>query len=150
MSDNHFNSTLNEFDNLFVPLEQSAESSNDIYSSSAFDVENNQIFSSFISEKQNIQNDAPTVNRVREEICYNDINQIYESISEIDNKKVRKPKKKRHTIRNLFIIILLAGLIGGGVWVYRNHYDTVINLFYLVKEYVLYFISFVKDKIQQL
>ena len=147
MSDNHFNSTLNEFDNLFVPLEQSAES-NDIYSSSSFEIENNQVFSSFISEKQNVQYDVPTVNRVREEICYDDINQIYESISEYDKKKVHK-KKKRHTFRNLFIIILLLGILGGGVWAYRNHYDTVINLFYLVKEYVLYFISVIKDKIQQ-
>lgn len=148
MSDNHFNRTLNEFDNLFVPLNQSHES-NDIYSSSSFDVDNNQVFSSFVSEKHHVSyEDIPTVNRVREEICYDDISKIYESISKDENKKVRKKKKKHHTFRNLFIIILCLAILGAGVWVYQNYSATVIDIFYTVRDYVIILIAIIKDKIQ--
>ena len=154
MSDNHFNSALDEFDNLFAPPAQSDES-NDIFSSSSFEVEDNQIFSSFAPGKQNESVDAPvsyedvpTVNRVRQEIYYDDINKIYESISEEDTKKKRK-KKKHHTLRNFFIILLCLAILGAGVWVYRNHSATVIDLFYTVKDYVLILIAKIKELIQQ-
>ncbi len=148
MSDNHFSRTLNEFDNLFVPLNQSDES-NDIYSSSSFEVDKNQVFSSFISEKHNDSyEDVPTVNRVREEICYDDISKIYESISEDENKKIRKKKKKHHTFRNIFIIILCLAFLGVGVWVYQNYSATVMDIFYTVRDYVIILIAVIKDKIQ--
>ena len=150
LADNHFNSTLDEFDSTFFEPGQS-DDFNDIFSSSPIsDFDDNQILSSFTNDKPDTVpvEDIPMVERQRQEIYYDDITKIYESISETDTKKERK-KKKHHTLRNLIIIVLCLGILGAGVWVYRNHTETVIDLFYTVKDYVMTFIASLKDKTQQ-
>ena len=94
MSDKQFSSTLDEFEPLFFSSSQD-HGDNDIFSSSSLDdVENNEVFSSFSTscEQQETEKDTVTVERVRQEIVYEDIARIYDSLS-LD-------EKKKHTKKN--------------------------------------------------
>lgn len=52
---------------------------------------------------------APTSERVRQQIEYSDINQVYENMAPEPEKK--KKKKKRHPIRNFIILLLTVALV---------------------------------------
>ena len=61
-------------------------------------------------------------NRVRQEINYNDVNDIYSD----SNTEEKKPKKKRHIFRNTIIAFLCVVLIGGsclGLFAYKSLQD---------------------------
>jgi LCP family protein required for cell wall assembly len=64
----------------------------------------------------------PYTNRVRQEINYNDVNDIYS-----DSKaEEEKPKKKRHIFRNTIIAFLCVVIIGGsclGLFAYKSLQD---------------------------
>lgn len=148
MSDKQFSSTLDEFEPLFFSSSQD-HGDNDIFSSSSLDdVEESEVFSSFSTscEQQETGKDPATVERVRQEIVYEDIARIYDSLS-LDEKK-KRPKKKHHTLRNIFIILLCLAVLGAGVWVYCNYSATVIDIFYTVRDYILSLVASIKERIQ--
>ncbi|MBO5333541.1 MAG: LCP family protein [Clostridia bacterium] len=61
-------------------------------------------------------------NRVRQEINYDDVNDIYSDT----NSEESKPKKKRHIFRNTVIILLCIVLVGGsclGLFAYKTLQD---------------------------
>lgn len=154
LSDNHFNSTLDEFDTLFARPAQKDEPRDIFSSSSEFELEDNQIFSSFATGKHNhiqhesvVVEEVPAINRVRQEFLYEDINQIYDAMV-VKNEKSNRPKKKHHTFRNLLIIIICLTILGAGAWAYYNYSATIIDLFYTVKDYVLSLVVKIKELLQ--
>ncbi len=78
------------------------------------------------AKSQNIENQVtynPSfTNRVRQEISYDDVNEIYSDTS----KEETKPKKKRHVLRNTLIVFLCLTLVIGacaGLFAYKTLND---------------------------
>lgn len=117
MADNRFNN--NDFEDVFSNSSKSDEIE-DIFSNSANkdSYEDISSFSGNSTRKQDKENDeyydgdftvkynSAVQNRRRQEIQYDDISDVYGDISsDTDNRKKNK-KKKRHPIRNTFIVFL--------------------------------------------
>ena len=117
MADNRFNN--NDFEDVFSNSSKSDEFE-DIFSNSANNdsYEDISSFSGNSTRKQDKENDeyydgdftvkynSAVQNRRRQEIQYDDISDVYGDISsDTDNRKKNK-KKKRHPIRNTFIVFL--------------------------------------------
>ena len=117
MADNRFNN--NDFEDVFSNSSKSDEFE-DIFSNSANkdSYEDISSFSGNSTRKQDKENDeyydgdftvkynSAVQNRRRQEIQYDDISDVYGDISsDTDNRKKNK-KKKRHPIRNTFIVFL--------------------------------------------
>ena len=122
MADNRFNN--NDFEDVFSNSSKSDEFE-DIFSNSANkdSYEDISSFSGNSTRKQDKENDeyydgdftvkynSAVQNRRRQEIQYDDISDVYGDISsDTDNRKKNK-KKKRHPIRNTFIVFLCLIII---------------------------------------
>ena len=144
MADNHFKNSSNDFEDIFSNSSQN-DLYEDIYSNSADQYKYEDI-SSFSdgAEKQSSPksyedyfNDDFTVkynsavqNRRRQEISYDDVSEVYENISS-ENEPKRKKKKKRHPIRNTFIVLLclvIAGVSCIGFYGYQT-VDRILSSF---------------------
>ena len=124
MADNRFRNSNDDFDDIFSNS-SSENQYEDIYSNSAdqYKYEDISSFSDNAEKKaspksyEDYFNDDFTVkynsavqNRRRQEISYEDVSAVYENISSENEPK--KKKKKKHPIRNTFIILLCLVLVG--------------------------------------
>ena len=138
MAENRFKN--DEFEDIFSNPTQRDEFE-DIYSSSqngyediSSDAEDDDSIyfpeNTYIAQKKTEEKPEYTVNynpslenRKRQEINYDDVNDIYSDT--VDDKK-SKPKKKRHPVRNALIVILCLVLVSGaclGIFGYKAIYD---------------------------
>lgn len=126
MADNRFRQSNDDFEDFFSNS-SSGDQYEDIYSNSAdqYKYEDISSFSDDTEEKSSPKayedyfNDDFTVkynsavqNRRRQEFSYDDVSEVYENISSENEPKKEKKKKKRHPIRNTFIILLCLVLVG--------------------------------------
>ena len=138
MADNRFGKSNDEFEDIFSNSSKNDEFE-DVFSNSA-DQKNFEDISSFSTndeKKENVDeyfNDDFTVkynsavnNRRRQEIRYDDVNEVYGDISSDPDKKQKKKKKKRHPIRNTFIVFLCLIIVGISCVGFYG-YNTVTNL----------------------
>ncbi len=124
MADNRFENLYDDFEDIFSNS-SSGDQYEDIYSNSAdqYKYEDISSFSDSTEKKpspkayEDYFNDDFTVkynsavqNRRRQEISYDDVSEVYENISSENEPK--KKKKKRHPVRNTFIILLCLVLVG--------------------------------------
>ncbi len=124
MADNRFKNLNDDFEDIFSNSSQDNQYE-DIYSNSAdqYKYEDISSFSDSTEKKtspkayEDYFNDDFTVkynsavqNRRRQEISYDDVSEVYENISSENEPK--KKKKKRHPVRNTFIILLCLVLVG--------------------------------------
>lgn len=124
MADNRFKNLNDDFEDIFSNS-SSNDQYEDIYSNSAdqYKYEDISSFSDSTEKKpspksyEDYFNDDFTVkynsavqNRRRQEISYDDVSEVYENISSENEPK--KKKKKRHPVRNTFIILLCLILVG--------------------------------------
>lgn len=124
MADNRFKNLNDDFEDIFSNSSQD-DQYEDIYSNSAdqYKYEDISSFSNSTEKKpspkayEDYFNDDFTVkynsavqNRRRQEISYDDVSEVYENISSENEPK--KKKKKRHPVRNTFIILLCLVLVG--------------------------------------
>lgn len=124
MADNRFKNLNDDFEDIFSNSSQN-DQYEDIYSNSAdqYKYEDISSFSDGTEKKpspksyEDYFNDDFTVkynsavqNRRRQEISYDDVSEVYENISSENEPK--KKKKKRHPVRNTFIILLCLILVG--------------------------------------
>lgn len=124
MADNRFKNLNDDFEDIFSNSSQD-DQYEDIYSNSAdqYKYEDISSFSDSTEKKpspkayEDYFNDDFTVkynsavqNRRRQEISYDDVSEVYENISSENEPK--KKKKKRHPVRNTFIILLCLVLVG--------------------------------------
>ncbi|MBR5247280.1 MAG: LCP family protein [Clostridia bacterium] len=131
MAENRFKND-DEFENIFSNSPKNDEFE-DIYSSSPEHIEEDDDSVYFPTntykpsetpknEKHEVIYNPSFTNRVRQEINYNDVNEIYSDSYGEEN----KPKKKRHTVRNTIIALLCVVLIGGsclGIFAYSTLKD---------------------------
>ena len=122
MAVNRFNNSDSEFEDIFSNNSRSDEFEDvysdsgandefeDISSSSIGQTEN--LFTEQVSENYQVKYNSAVENRRRQEIQYNDINDVYGELGE--EKKPKKKKKKRHPVRNTIIVILCIALCIGG------------------------------------
>lgn len=125
MADNRFRSSNDDFEDIFSNS-SSDDRYEDIYSNSADQNKYEDISSFSDSTEKNaspksyedyfdddftVKYNSAVQNRRRQEISYDDMNEVYENISSDD--KPKKNKKKRHPIRNTLIILLCLVLVGG-------------------------------------
>ena len=136
MADNRFGKSNDEFEDIFSNSSKNDEFE-DIYSNTADQKEFEDISSfSGDDEKEPVDeyyNDDFTVkynsavnNRRRQEIRYDDVNDVYGDISSDSDKKEKKAKKK-HPIRNTFIVLLCLIIVGVSCVGFYG-YNTVTNL----------------------
>lgn len=122
MAVNRFNNSDSEFEDIFSNNSQS-DQFEDVYSDSGVNDEFEDISSSstgqaesFFTENETqnyqVKYNSAVENRRRQEIEYNDINDVYGELGE--EKKPKKKKKKRHPVRNTIIVILCIALCIGG------------------------------------
>ncbi|MBQ4644755.1 MAG: LCP family protein [Clostridia bacterium] len=122
MAVNRFNNSDSEFEDIFSNNSQSDEFE-DVYSDSGANDEFEDVSSSstgqaesFFTEQEaqsyQVKYNSAVENRRRQEIEYNDINDVYGELG--DETKPKKKKKKRHPVRNAIIIILCISLCIGG------------------------------------
>ncbi len=108
MADNLFNSSNDDFEDIYSNSSKEDEFE-DIYSNSNeypnYESQTEQPFSEDFSVKYN----SAIQNRRRQEIEYGDINDVYGDIAS-ENEKPKK--KKKHPIRNTFIVLFCLILIG--------------------------------------
>ena len=124
MADNRFKNLNDDFEDIFSNSSQD-DQYEDIYSNSAdkYKYEDISSFSDSAEKKpspkayEDYFNDDFTVkynsavqDRRRQEISYDDVSEVYENISSENEPK--KKKKKRHPVRNTFIILLCLVLVG--------------------------------------
>lgn len=124
MADNRFRSSNDDFEDIFSNSSQN-DQYEDIYSNSAdqYKYEDISSFSDNTEKKaspkayEDYFNDDFTVkynsavqNRRRQEISYDDVSEVYENISSENEPKNKK--KKKHPIRNSFIVLLCLVLVG--------------------------------------
>lgn len=132
MADNRFNNTNNDFEDIFSNSSKNDEFE-DIYSNSA-DADTYEDVSSFSGNQKNnspkdyddyfegdfsVKYNSAVQNRRRQEIQYDDVSEVYGDISSDSDKK--RKKKKRHPIRNTFLVLLcliIAGVSCLGFYAY--------------------------------
>ncbi len=120
MADNQFKNSNDEFEDIFSNANKSddytdiysnsnrADAFEDISSSSeSFDDE----FSREVEQAFQVKYNSAVENRHRQEIQYNDINDVYGDIAQEEPRR-KKREKKRHPIRNTIITILCITLVG--------------------------------------
>ncbi len=102
------NSHTDEFEDVYSDSGKSDEFE-DVYSSSTGQAE--ELFDEKMYENYQVKYNSAVENRRRQEIRYDDINEVYGDLGEEE-----KPKnnKKRHYVRNAIIIILCIALCVGG------------------------------------
>lgn len=141
MAENRFNNTDSDFDDIFSSSSKN-DRFEDIYSSSkdADDYEDISSFSGnptgnspkdyddYFNSDFSVKYNTAVQNRRRQEIQYDDVNDVYGNISsESNNKKRKDKKKKRHPVRNTFIVLLCI-IIAGVSCVGYYGYSTVNRL----------------------
>lgn len=109
MADNLFNSSNDDFEDIYSNSSKEDEFE-DIYSNSNEDPDCKNYTEQPFSEDFSVKYNSAVQNRRRQEIEYGDINDVYGDIAS-DNEKPKKNKKK-HPIRNTFIVLLCLILIG--------------------------------------
>lgn len=122
MADNRFNS--DEFEDIFSNSSKNDEYE-DFYSNSANDKDFEDISSfsgykdaeeydesrDYSSEEFTVKYNSAVQNRRRQEIQYDDINDVYGDISSENDKKRKEKKKKRHPIRNTILVLLCLVIV---------------------------------------
>lgn len=124
MADNRFKNSSDDFEDIFSNS-SSSDQYEDIYSNSADQYKYEDIssfsdnaekssspkaYEDYFNEDFTVKYNSAVQNRRRQEISYDDVSEVYENISS-ENEPKRK-KKKRHPIRNTFIILLCLVLVG--------------------------------------
>jgi len=109
LADNLFNSSNDDFEDIYSNSSKEDEFE-DIYSNSNEDPDCKNYTEQPFSEDFSVKYNSAVQNRRRQEIEYGDINDVYGDIAS-DNEKPKKNKKK-HPIRNTFIVLLCLILIG--------------------------------------
>lgn len=124
MADNRFRSSNDDFEDIFSNS-SSSDQYEDIYSNSADQYKYEDIssfsdgaeknsspkaYEDYFNEDFTVKYNSAVQNRRRQEISYDDVSEVYENISSENEPK--KKKKKRHPIRNTFIILLCLVLVG--------------------------------------
>lgn len=142
MADNRFRP--DEFEDIFSNSSKN-DQYEDIYSNSADDKEFEDISSfsgygdaeeydesrDYSEEEFVVKYNSAVQNRRRQEIQYDDINDVYGDISSENDKKRKEKKKKRHPIRNTFLVLLclvIAGVSCVGFYGYNTAKD-LLSLF---------------------
>ncbi len=120
MADNQFNNSNDEFEDIFSNANKSDEYEDVFSSSGSFDdfedissgADNvNDDFGKEVEEAFQVKYNSAVENRRRQEIQYNDINEVYGDLSSDDTHRTKK-EKKRHPVRNTIIAILCITLVG--------------------------------------
>ncbi|MBQ8766013.1 MAG: LCP family protein [Clostridia bacterium] len=116
MADNKFSNLNDDFEDIFSNAGKS-DKYEDIYSSSGIsddefeDISSgntNDDFSKEVEQAFQVKYNTAVENRRRQEIQYNDINDVYGDLAKEEQKK----EKKRHPIRNTIITILCITIVG--------------------------------------
>ena len=120
MADNQFSNSNNEFEDIFSNRNKSEEYE-DVFSNSGKPDEFEDIssgsdnfdneFSREVERAFQIRYNSAVENRRRQEIQYDDINQVYGDLATEEPRRRRK-EKKRHPVRNTIITILCITLVG--------------------------------------
>ena len=108
MADNLFNSSNDEFEDIYSNSSREDEFE-DIYSNSNDDPNCENDTEQPFSENFSVKYNSAIQNRRRQEIEYGDINDVY---GDIASQNEKPKKKKKHPIRNTFIVLLCLTLIG--------------------------------------
>lgn len=118
LSDNRFGSNNDEFEDIFSNSSKNDEFE-DIYSNSS-DFEEIPPFQEkefnpddYFNDDFSVKYNSAVQNRRRQEIQYNDINEVYGDIVSDNKKEKPKHRKKHHPIRNTILVLLCLTLIGG-------------------------------------
>ncbi len=124
MADNRFRQSNNEFEDIFSNS-SSGDQYEDIYSNSADQYEYEDIssfsdneekksspkaYEDYFNDDFTVKYNSAVQNRRRQEISYDDVSEVYENISSENEPK--KKKKKKHPVRNTFIILLCLIIVG--------------------------------------
>lgn len=120
MADNQFTNSNDDFEDIFSNRNKSDEYE-DVFSSSGNSDEFEDIssgsenfeddFSKEVEQAFQVKYNSAVENRRRQEIEYNDINDVYGDLAKEDPRH-KKKEKKRHPIRNTIITILCITLVG--------------------------------------
>lgn len=124
MADNRFRSSDNDFEDIFSNSSKD-DQYEDIYSNSADEYKYEDIssfsndnekkaspksYEDYFNDDFTVKYNSAVQNRRRQEISYDDVSEVYENISSENEPK--KKKKKRHPIRNTFIVLLCLIIVG--------------------------------------
>ncbi len=119
MADNQFKNSNDDFEDIFSNVNKSDEYE-DIYSNSGksdfledISSETDNIddeFSKEVEQAFQVKYNSAVENRRRQEIQYNDINDVYGDIGKEEPRRTRK-KEKKHPVRNTIIAILCISLV---------------------------------------
>jgi len=136
LADNRFGNTNNDFEDIFSNS-SSGDQYEDIYSNSADQYKYEDIssfsdntegksspkaYEDYFNNDFTVKYNSAVQNRRRQEISYDDVSEVYENISS-ENEPKKKKKKKRHPIRNTFIVLLcliIAGVSCVGFYGYQT------------------------------
>ncbi len=120
MADNQFKHSKDDFEDIFSNANKSDEYE-DVFSSSGNSDEFEDIssgsesfeddFSKEVEQAFQVKYNSAVENRRRQEIQYNDINDVYGDLAKEEPRR-RKKEKKRHPVRNTIIMILCVTLVG--------------------------------------
>lgn len=123
MADNRFDNTNDELEDIFSNSSRN-DDFEDIYSnssgyshyediSSGSDISDASTGTDFSESDFTVKYNSAVQNRRRQEIQYNDINEVYGSLTQEEPKRARRTKKekKRHPVRNAIIVILCICLV---------------------------------------
>lgn len=119
MADNQFKNSRDDFEDIFSNRNKS-DNYEDVFSSSGktnyfedissgaddFDEE----FSREVEQAFQVKYNSAVENRRRQEIQFNNINDVYGELTEVPHRK--KKEKKRHPVRNTIIAILCITIVG--------------------------------------
>lgn len=142
MANNRFNNTNDEFEDIFSNSNKNDEFqdifSNTIGNNSFEDISsfsenpnkkqpNNSEYEEYSPDDFSVKYNSAVQNRRRQEVQYDDINDVYGDISSDADKRKRKKKKKSHPIRTAILgLICIALILTACVGFYG--YNTVENL----------------------
>ena len=120
MADNQFNNSNDEFEDIFSNRNKSDEYE-DVFSSSGNSDEFEDIssgsekfeddFSKEVERAFQVKYNSAVENRRRQEIQYDNINDVYGELAKEEPRR-KKKEKKRHPVRNTIITILCIALVG--------------------------------------
>ena len=115
MAENKFSNQNDDFEDIFSNADKSDEYE-DIYSSSGMNDDfedvcsgNDSDFSQEVEQAFQVKYNTAVENRRRQEIQYNDINDVY---GDLAKETSHRSEKKRHPIRNTIIAILCITIVG--------------------------------------
>mgnify|MGYP003292336911 CR=1 FL=1 len=131
MADNQFNNSNDEFEDIFSNRNKSDEFE-DVFSSSGKSDEFEDIssgsenvdddFSKEVEQAFQVKYNSAVENRRRQEIQYDNINEVYGDLAQEEPRR-KKKEKKRHPVRNTiiaFLCITLVGLSCVGIFGYQK------------------------------